>query len=165
MFFAGFLVPALGIIVFNFGVFLMVLRCLKDARPRRGKFSDILLMRLRVSFAAMVILGLTWSFGALTIGDTRVVFQYLFVIFNSTQGFFIFLVHCLGKPEVRRAWRGRKTSNRETEEKTKIERPVGGRQCRTPSGRMTWKPLEESPTAGNSQLNAEVEVNRETHAV
>jgi hypothetical protein len=161
VFFAGFLVPALGIIVFNFGIFCMVLRCLKDVRPSRGKLYGTLLMRLRVSFATMVILGLTWSFGALTIGDTRVVFQYLFVIFNSAQGFFIFLVHCLGNPEARRAWRGRKMSHRETEEKTRVERPVGGIQCRTPSGRMTWKPLEESPTAGNSQLlNAEVEVNR-----
>lgn len=166
VFFAGFLVPALAVIVFNCGVFVMVLHSLKDARPNRGTFFSTALLRLRVSFAAMVMLGLTWSFGALTVGDARLVFQYLFVICNSVQGFLIFVVHCLGKPEVRKAWRGRRISNRETEVKINVEKPVGGIQYRTPSGRMTWKALEESPSARNSQdrsgSKADIAVNRET---
>ncbi|CAH1800168.1 unnamed protein product, partial [Owenia fusiformis] len=38
-----------------------------------------------------------------------IIFQYLFAIFNSLQGFFIFLFHCLVSPQVRDAIRGRWT--------------------------------------------------------
>ena len=146
MFFAGFLVPALAILVFNCGVFVIVLRSVRDARPIRSTFFTAALLRLRVSFAAMVILGLTWSLGALAIGHARLIFQYLFVVFNSIQGFLIFCFHCLGKPEVRKAWHGRITGNQRKCKNTETERPVGGMQWRTPSGRMTWRALDETRT-------------------
>ena len=52
----------------------------------------------------MVLLGLTWLFGAMAIGGARLVFQYLFCIFNSLQGFAIFWFHCLRQEEVRQCW-------------------------------------------------------------
>ncbi|OCU01961.1 hypothetical protein XELAEV_180077397mg, partial [Xenopus laevis] len=41
------------------------------------------------------ILGSSWVFGVLAVNDQTIVFQYMFAIFNSLQGFFIFLFHCL----------------------------------------------------------------------
>ena len=41
--------------------------------------------------AIMVLLGLTWLFGILAIGDAKIAFQYLFCIFNTLQGLFVFI--------------------------------------------------------------------------
>ena len=46
------------------------------------------------------LLGCTWIFGLLAIDGHGVVFQYLFVILNSLQGFFIFIVYCVLNKEV-----------------------------------------------------------------
>lgn len=40
---------------------------------------------LRGICALLPIVGLTWVFGVLSIGEASVVFQYLFAIFNSLQ--------------------------------------------------------------------------------
>ena len=56
------------------------------------------------ALAIMCLLGLTWLFGALAISDARIVFEYLFCIFNSLQGFFIFFFHCIRIKEVRNQW-------------------------------------------------------------
>ncbi|XP_067674740.1 adhesion G-protein coupled receptor D1-like [Haliotis asinina] len=43
----------------------------------------------------MPVLGVTWVFGILAFNEDTVVFQYLFAIFNSLQGFLIFVMHCI----------------------------------------------------------------------
>ena len=52
----------------------------------------------------MVIFGLTWLFGALTVREASTAFQYLFVIFNGFQGFFFFVVICLIGKDGREFW-------------------------------------------------------------
>ena len=52
----------------------------------------------------MVIFGLTWLFGALTVREASTAFQYLFVIFNGFQGFFFFVVICLAGKDGREFW-------------------------------------------------------------
>ena len=47
--------------------------------------------KARQGIAIMVLLGLTWAFGILAIGDTKMIFQYLFCIFNTFQGLFVFI--------------------------------------------------------------------------
>ena len=49
----------------------------------------------RRALAIMVLLGLTWLFGILAIGDAKLAFQYLFCIFNTLQGFFVFILFCI----------------------------------------------------------------------
>uniref|UniRef100_A0A8D1V7S1 Adhesion G protein-coupled receptor D1 n=1 Tax=Sus scrofa TaxID=9823 RepID=A0A8D1V7S1_PIG len=51
------------------------------------------------------ILGTSWLFGVLAVNSEAVVFQYMFAILNSLQGFFIFLFHCLLNSEVRAAFK------------------------------------------------------------
>ncbi len=53
----------------------------------------------------MFVLGVTWIFGFLALSDTRLVFQYMFCIFNSIQGFLIFIMHNIREKVVREAWR------------------------------------------------------------
>jgi len=52
----------------------------------------------------MALFGLTWLFGAFTVSGASVVFQTLFAIFNSLQGFFIFLFFCVFGREGRELW-------------------------------------------------------------
>jgi len=50
--------------------------------------------------ALEVLLGLTWMFGYFFINKETVVLAYLFAVFNSLQGFFIFVFHCLFNKKV-----------------------------------------------------------------
>lgn len=47
------------------------------------------------AFALLCLLCLTWTFGLLFISSESVVLAYLFTIFNTFQGMFIFIFHCL----------------------------------------------------------------------
>uniref|UniRef100_A0A8C1E3K4 Adhesion G protein-coupled receptor L2 n=1 Tax=Cyprinus carpio carpio TaxID=630221 RepID=A0A8C1E3K4_CYPCA len=55
-------------------------------------------------FALLCLLGLTWSFGLFFISESSVVLAYLFTIFNTLQGMFIFTFHCLLQKKVRREY-------------------------------------------------------------
>ena len=48
-----------------------------------------------------IIFGITWLFGVLAVGELRLIFQYLFAITNSFQGFMIFILYCLTDRKVR----------------------------------------------------------------
>ncbi|XP_020621536.1 adhesion G-protein coupled receptor D1-like [Orbicella faveolata] len=50
------------------------------------------------------LLGMTWVFGILSVTDAGLVFQYIFTILNSLQGFFIFIMHVLRSTDVRTAY-------------------------------------------------------------
>jgi hypothetical protein len=55
----------------------------------------------------MFLFGLTWLFGILTfsVDGLREAFQILFTIFNSFQGFFIFLFFCAFNKEALESWK------------------------------------------------------------
>ncbi|CAC5372501.1 unnamed protein product [Mytilus coruscus] len=61
--------------------------------------------RLKGAIALIVLLGLTWAFAIFAIDGGGIVFQYLFTIFNSLQGLFIFIFYCLLKTEAQQAWK------------------------------------------------------------
>ena len=63
------------------------------------------LQRARQGAAILVLLGLTWLFGVLAINDAKVVFQYLFCIFNSLQGLLVFIFYCVLSKENRKKYR------------------------------------------------------------
>ena len=52
------------------------------------------------AFALLCLLGLTWSFGLFFLNESSVVMAYLFTIFNTLQGMFIFIFHCLLQKKV-----------------------------------------------------------------
>ncbi|GAA6067574.1 adhesion G protein-coupled receptor L2 isoform X9 [Tachysurus ichikawai] len=56
------------------------------------------------AFALLCLLALTWTFGLLFINSESVVLAYLFTIFNTFQGMFIFIFHCLLQKKVRREY-------------------------------------------------------------
>ncbi|XP_078790131.1 adhesion G protein-coupled receptor L2b.1 isoform X3 [Oryzias latipes] len=56
------------------------------------------------AFALLCLLGLTWSFGLFFLNDSSIVMAYLFTIFNTLQGMFIFIFHCLLQKKVRKEY-------------------------------------------------------------
>ncbi|XP_053395243.1 adhesion G protein-coupled receptor L4-like isoform X2 [Mercenaria mercenaria] len=53
------------------------------------------------ALAMEVLLGLTWVFGYFYIIEEAIPMAYLFTIFNSTQGLFVFVFHCILNKKVR----------------------------------------------------------------
>ena len=60
--------------------------------------------KVRIALSCSVLLGTTWIFAILAVGDLRDVFQWLFCIFNSLQGFFIFVFYTARNREVKYQW-------------------------------------------------------------
>lgn len=116
--FGAFLAPILIILAFNTIVFVVVIRVLfKHSNKKYGSKEKKVVHTVRQllisSFGIMFLFGLSWVFGALTISAASPVFQYLFTIFTSLQGFFIFTFFCILGKEARESWlqllcRGRK---------------------------------------------------------
>ncbi|XP_015744925.1 CD97 antigen isoform X1 [Python bivittatus] len=100
----SFLAPVSIIILVNAVVFLITVWRLSK------KFADInpdltKLQKQRAfiitAIAQLCILGLTWVFGLFQFSNQTLILSYLFTIFNSIQGLFIFLLHCVLKKQVR----------------------------------------------------------------
>ncbi|KAM7369662.1 hypothetical protein PAMP_010966 [Pampus punctatissimus] len=72
----------------------------QNQSPNRGVMTD-----LRSIAGLVVLLGLTWGFALFAWGPLYLPFVYLFSIFNSLYGFFVFIFHCAIKENVRRQWR------------------------------------------------------------
>ncbi|CAK6968602.1 mucin-3A [Scomber scombrus] len=72
----------------------------QNQSPNRGLLTD-----LRSIAGLILLLGLTWGFALFAWGPLYLPFVYLFSIFNSLQGFFIFVFHCAVKENVRKQWR------------------------------------------------------------
>lgn len=82
------------------------------SQGRTEKPGAVTAAQVRGALMVMVLLGVTWIFGALALGPGRVVFAYVFCIANSMQGFLIFTLRCLQHAEARASWRHLLTSCR-----------------------------------------------------
>eukprot|EP00731_Ephydatia_muelleri_P018402 Em0011g442a len=107
VFFAAFLGPILLILAFNAVVFTVVIaviikHTIKRSIDHNRKTDSIQLMINIIS--VFVLFGLTWIFGALTIMKAAQIFQIVFTILNSFQGFLIFILFCVLKKEIRSSW-------------------------------------------------------------
>ncbi|XP_010294785.1 PREDICTED: probable G-protein coupled receptor 112, partial [Phaethon lepturus] len=88
----------------NAAMFITVLLQIHSVKSRTQKRSRFwkwsFLQDLKSAFCLMFLLGLSWGFIFFAWGAVRIFFLYLFSIFNTLQGFFIFVFHCLMKEEV-----------------------------------------------------------------
>ncbi|XP_030253845.1 adhesion G-protein coupled receptor G2-like, partial [Sparus aurata] len=72
----------------------------QNQSPNRGVMTD-----MRSIAGLIILLGLTWGFALFAWGPLNLPFIYLFTIFNTLQGFLVFVFHCAVKENVRRQWR------------------------------------------------------------
>ncbi|KAG5268070.1 hypothetical protein AALO_G00207910 [Alosa alosa] len=95
------------VFVLNMSMFVVVmvqLNRVKRQNPQNNQHRSHL-QDLRSIAGLTFLLGLTWGFAFFAWGPVNLAFMYLFAIFNSLQGFFIFVFHCALKDNVRRQWR------------------------------------------------------------
>ena len=107
------LAPILAVIAFNVVIFVAVMTVLvkhSKKKIKRAKASTDgspreATIRLLISiFSIMNMYGLTWLFAIFTFTDGSFAFQLLFAIFNSLQGFFMFIFFCVLGKEARESW-------------------------------------------------------------
>ncbi|XP_052334707.1 adhesion G-protein coupled receptor D1-like isoform X4 [Oncorhynchus keta] len=104
----AFVAPALFVIVVNIVILISVTRIISRISSENYKVhGDANAVKLTAKAVAVLlpILGISWIFGVLAINNHALMFQYMFAVFNSLQGFFIFLFHCLLNSEVRAAFK------------------------------------------------------------
>ncbi|XP_072374057.1 adhesion G-protein coupled receptor D1 isoform X2 [Scyliorhinus torazame] len=102
----AFVAPALFVVVVNIGILIAVTRIISRISTDNYKIhGDANAFRLTAKAVVVLlpILGISWASGVLAVNNYALMFQYIFAVFNSLQGFFIFLFHCLLNSEVRAA--------------------------------------------------------------
>ncbi|XP_019570218.2 adhesion G-protein coupled receptor G4 [Rhinolophus sinicus] len=93
------------IFLMNFSVFCTVLAQLNSMKSQIQKTRQKMILHdLKGTTSLTFLLGLTWGFAFFAWGPVRIIFLYLFAIFNTLQGFFIFVFHCMMKESVREQW-------------------------------------------------------------
>ena len=98
------------VVVVNAIIFALVMHRLTYGRKTRSLARDKreeMSKRVHNAIAITFLLGLTWAFGLLSLihEDSSFAFQVLFSIFNSLQGFVIFVMFCVRQSDVVAVWR------------------------------------------------------------
>ena len=92
-FIVAFFTPVTLIILGNIVTFCFIIRSLLTSGANVTSIQRVSdYQQARRALAIMVLLGLTWLFGILAIGDAKLAFQYLFCIFNTLQGLSVFIL-------------------------------------------------------------------------
>ena len=120
-------------VLFNLVIFVMVIRVLvkhskrkiKNAKEDKnikkvlsGTFKTLISI-----ISVMIMFGLSWIFGALSVDKAAIVFQWLFVIFSTSQGFLLFIFFCVIGKEAREEWKKLLTCYRYSEPKKGVAIP------------------------------------------
>lgn len=113
--------PVLLVILINTATFSLIMYKLATrppnaADPDRGTEG---LLKIKRAFGILILVGITWMFGFFAVSEARLVFQYLFAIFNSLQGFAIFVFYCVIQKKVRECWWALLTCNLRSLQKSK----------------------------------------------
>nr|XP_048296651.1 adhesion G-protein coupled receptor G2 isoform X1 [Myodes glareolus] len=95
------------IFLLNISMFIVVLvqLCRIKRKKQLGAQRKTSIQDLRSIAGLTFLLGITWGFAFFAWGPVNVTFMYLFAIFNTLQGFFIFIFYCATKENVRKQWR------------------------------------------------------------
>ncbi|NXY53914.1 AGRG6 protein, partial [Callaeas wilsoni] len=86
-------------------IVVMVQICGRNGKRTNRSLKEEILRNLRSVVSLTFLLGMTWGFAFFAWGPLTMTFLYLFSIFNSLQGLFIFVFHCAMKENVQKQWR------------------------------------------------------------
>ncbi|XP_054426020.1 adhesion G-protein coupled receptor G6 isoform X2 [Pteronotus mesoamericanus] len=86
-------------------IVVMVQICGRNGKRSNRTLREEVLRNLRSVVSLTFLLGMTWGFAFFAWGPLQIPFMYLFSIFNSLQGLFIFIFHCAMKENVQKQWR------------------------------------------------------------
>ncbi|XP_055986216.1 adhesion G-protein coupled receptor G4 [Sorex fumeus] len=93
------------IFLVNISMFCTVLVQLNSIKAQsHRKRQKMMLHDFKGIMSLTFLLGLTWGFAFFAWGPVRNIFLYFFAVFNTLQGFLIFVFHCVMKESVREQW-------------------------------------------------------------
>ncbi|MFT7803039.1 G-protein coupled receptor 126 isoform X3 [Arapaima gigas] len=94
------------IFLMNVAMFIVVMIqiCGRNGKRSNRTLREEMLRSLRSAASLTFLLGMTWGFAFFAWGPVNLAFMYLFSIFNSMQGLFIFIFHCALKENVQKQW-------------------------------------------------------------
>ncbi|XP_058468948.1 adhesion G-protein coupled receptor G6 isoform X9 [Solea solea] len=95
------------VFLLNVAMFVVVMLqiCGRNGKRSNRSLREEILRNLRSVISLTFLLGMTWGFALFAWGPVSLAFMYLFSIFNSLQGLFIFIFHCAMKENVQKQWR------------------------------------------------------------
>ncbi|XP_067428537.1 adhesion G-protein coupled receptor G6 isoform X6 [Thunnus thynnus] len=95
------------VFLLNVAMFIVVMMqiCGRNGKRSNRTLREEVLRNLRSVVSLTFLLGMTWGFALFAWGPVSLAFMYLFSIFNSLQGLFIFIFHCALKENVQKQWR------------------------------------------------------------
>ncbi|XP_039981010.1 adhesion G-protein coupled receptor G6 isoform X6 [Xiphias gladius] len=95
------------VFLLNVAMFIVVMLqiCGRNGKRSNRTLREEVLRNLRSVVSLTFLLGMTWGFALFAWGPVSLAFMYLFAIFNSLQGLFIFIFHCALKENVQKQWR------------------------------------------------------------
>jgi len=86
--------------IFNLLILVRVIKEMNTMQPTAGeRHNHQIRLSVRACLVMSPLLGITWLFGLLT--PLHKAFIYIFTILNSTQGFLIFVLHCVKNNQFR----------------------------------------------------------------
>nr|XP_058951284.1 adhesion G-protein coupled receptor D1-like isoform X2 [Pocillopora verrucosa] len=100
-----FVVFVLLIELLNTLILVRVIKEMTNMQHAKDKISEQIRLGVRACVLMIPLLGITWLFGLLS--PLHKAFAYIFIMFNSTQGFIIFLLHCVRNSEIRSRFKRR----------------------------------------------------------
>ncbi|KAG7278025.1 hypothetical protein CRUP_006190 [Coryphaenoides rupestris] len=74
--------------------------CVVSMTSSMPSYGEIDKLTAKAVAVLLPILGISWIFGVLAVNTHSLPFLYIFAVFNSLQGFFVFLFHCLLNSEM-----------------------------------------------------------------
>ncbi|XP_070552443.1 adhesion G protein-coupled receptor L4-like [Ptychodera flava] len=99
------------VLFFNVFVLSVVIRIMSRTKTVRTKRQEFQLSPFKAGLKATLVLfpllGTSWVFGFLSINTNTLLFTYMFVILNSSQGLFFCVAHCILNPDVKNAFKRR----------------------------------------------------------
>ena len=109
-FYIGLLLPICLIILMNIVLLSLVIHSvhytpanIRSSKKESSKKAYMFKLT-KITIACSALLGIAWLFGVLAVGKLTTVMQYLFCIFNSLQGMFVFVFYVLTNDEVKKEW-------------------------------------------------------------
>ena len=103
-FYVAYLAPILLTICCNLIILGFVLKTfMKKSSVRKDKNMEGI-AKVRIAAGCSIIMGITWIIGLFAVADLKFAVQVLFCVFNSLQGFFIFIFYCVRNQDIRKKW-------------------------------------------------------------
>ena len=121
-FYISVVAPVAAILLANIITLILVtIRLHRSSKHKPMSDAARVISEARIAFACNVLLGTTWVLAFFAIEEVTMLFQWLFCIANSLQGFFIFLFYTVRNQDVRNAWLkalGKDSSSKSSKPKT-----------------------------------------------